>query len=87
MECKAIGYETVSATPDAPGLSDSALGMATRVQVKRIGSSAQAWQAAMLAIGAARFRRKPAPGLQSAASTPTARRASHRAKRSGTGFS
>ena len=44
------------------------------VQVSRIGSFAQAWQAATLAIGAARFRRKPAAGLPSAASTLTARR-------------
>jgi hypothetical protein len=29
------------------------------VQVKRIGSSAQVWQATTLAIGAARFRRSP----------------------------
>jgi len=41
-EWKADGYETVAATPHAPGLTDSALAMATRVQVKRIGSSAQA---------------------------------------------
>jgi hypothetical protein len=44
------------------------------VQVTRIGSSARARQAATLAIGAARFRRKPAAGLPSADSTPTARR-------------
>jgi hypothetical protein len=57
------------------------------VQVKRIASSAHVWQAATLAIGAARFRRKPAPGLPSAASTPRGGRGSHRAKRCGTGFS
>ncbi len=44
------------------------------VQVTRIGSSAQAWQAAMPAIGSARFRGQPAAGLQSVASRPTARR-------------
>jgi hypothetical protein len=44
------------------------------VQLARIGSSKQALEAATLAIGAARFRRKPAAGLPSALSTLTARR-------------
>ena len=73
-EWEAGGYEKVSAPPRAPGLSDSAPVMAPRFKVKRIGSSSQAWQTATLAIGSARFRRKPAPGLQWVASRPTARR-------------
>ena len=44
------------------------------VQDARIGSSKQAWEAATLVIGAARFRCKTAAGLPSAPSTLTARR-------------
>jgi hypothetical protein len=41
-----------------------------QVQVRRIGSLGAGMGAATLAIGSARIRRKPAPGLQSVASRP-----------------
>jgi len=56
-----------------------------QVQVRRIGSFGVCMGAATVAMGSARIHRKPAPGLQSVASRPTARCGSYPAKRRGAG--
>ena len=58
-EWKAGGYEKVSATPPASGLSGSALAYADPKKVKRIGASAQAWQAVTTATVQSTFAVSP----------------------------